>query len=306
MRATKMKRCLYTVMLASLAVAGAQESMPAWRYALPETGLLPSAASCEFVSSMRERHGGRSHFGMQNLSFSIPFSDPYKSSLHGWAFNAEFDAMISFLDAEGTLDLRCDTLYHFTLPVSLIRKTTEGNRIVLSLVPTLASDFARSERCFDLGFMAAWSKPVNERFRCTLGVAALPRFARYWAVPFIGFEWKPTDDWTIALSGYTLSAKYAVNDRLALGAFAAAKGGVWSVETERGARLLNIQSFVLGLTGEYDFSQAGQRKRILTASVGSVLASTVRFHECNGDREADETHHYRPGFYASFGFDCRF
>ncbi len=301
-----MKRYVFFVMLASLAFAGAQEAAPSWGYSLPETGLLPSAFSYDFVSSMRERHSGASHFGMQNVNLTIPFSDPYRSSVRGWAVNVDFNSTVSFVDAEGSLDLRSDTLYKFTLPLSFIRKTAAGNRVVLAAAPTIASDLERAARCVDLGLFAAWTHPVNERFSFTLGMAAYPRFARYYAVPVFGFEWKPVEDWTIALKGYELRVMNAVTPRFSAGAFVAAKGGVWTVETERGARLLNVQSLVVGLAGEYDFSSAGQRKRLITAAIGSTLATSVRFHECNSDREADEAHHYRPGLYASFGVDCRF
>ncbi len=301
-----MKRYVYTMMLASLASAGAQDLAPAWSYALPDTGLMPSAFSCDFASSMRERHNGASHFGMQSVNLTIPFSDPRQSSLYGWAFNAELASTISYVDAEGTLELSSETLYKFTMPLSFIRGMGEGRRLVLAAAPTVASDLERGARCFDLGLFAACTKPVNERFSFTLGMAAYPRFARYYAVPVFGFEWKPTEDWTVTLKGYRLSAMNALTERFSAGVFAAAKGGVWSVETERGARMLNVQSFVLGVTGEYDFSAPGQRKRIITASLGSTLATSVRFHEYHGERHADEAHHYRPGLYASVGVDCRF
>ncbi len=301
-----MKRYVFSVMLASQAVAGTQDLVPSWSYALPDTGVLPSAFSADFASSMRERHSGASHFGMQSVNLTIPFSDPYRSSVHGWAFNVDLNSTISFVDAEGTLDLKSDTLYKFTLPFSFIRKTEGGRRIVLAAAPTVASDLERGARCFDLGLLATCTRPVTDTFSFTYGVAAYPRFARYYAVPIFGFEWKPTEDWTIGLRGYRLSAMNALTERFSAGVFLASKGGVWTVETERGARMLNVQSLVAGVTGEYDFSSAGQRKRIITASIGSTLATSVRFHECNSDREADEAHHYRPGLYASLGVDFRF
>ncbi len=301
-----MKCYVFSALLASLAVAGAQDATPVWSYALPDTGLLPSAFSYEFTSSMRERHGGNSHFALQNVSLTIPLSDPRQSSLHGWAFNAELGSTITFVETEGTLDLEGDALYKFTLPLSFIRYTSGGQRVVLAAAPTISSDLERAARCFDLGLFAAYTKPVNKSFSYTIGVAAYPRFARYYAVPVFGFEWKPTEDWTVALSGYNLNAMKTMTARLRAGAFVAARGGVWSVETERGARQLNVQSLVVGLAGEYDFSRVGQRKRIITAAVGSTLATSVRFHECDSDREADEAHHYRPGFYASVGVDFRF
>ncbi len=301
-----MKRCVFSMMMASLAVAGAQNVAPTWSYALPDTGLLPSAFSYDFISSMRERHGGDSHFGMQNVNLTIPFSDPYKSSVRDWAINVDLNSTLTFVDAEGTLDLKSDTLYKFTMPFSLIRKTASGDRLIFAAAPTVSSDLERGARCFDFGLFASWTRQFNKSFSYSLGIAAYPRFARYYVVPLFGFEWKPAEDWTIALKGYRLTAMNAVTERLSAGAFVSAEGGVWTVETERGARSLNIQSLVAGFTGEYDFSAAGQRKRIITASVGSTLATSVRFHEFNSDREADEAHHYRPGLYASFGVDFRF
>ncbi len=294
------------MMLASLAVAGARDVVPAWSWGLPETGLMPSAFSFDFASSMRERHSGDSHFGMQSVNLCIPLSDPRRSSLYGWAFNAEFASTVSFVDAEGTLELESDTLYKFTLPLSFIRSLPSGNRLVVAAAPTVASDLECGARSVDLGLFAAWTRKVNLRFSYTLGMAAYPRFARYYAVPVFGFEWRPTDDWTIALKGYRLSAMKAVTERFSAGVFTAVRGGVWTVETERGARMLNVQSLVAGVAAEYDFSEAGQRKRIITVSLGSTLATSVRFHEYGGDREADEAHHYRPGLYASVGVDFRF
>ncbi len=301
-----MKSYMFSMILASLAVASASNVAPGWSYALPDTGLLPSAFSYEFTSTMRERHNGGSHFGMQQVNLTIPLSDPRKSSVHGWAFNAELDSSVTFIDAEGTLDLRSDTLYKFSLPLSFIRDTSGDERVILAAAPTVSSDLQRSERCFDFGLFALYRKPLSTSFRYSIGAAAYPRFARYWVVPVFGFEWTPTEEWTIALSGYRLSAMKSMTERFRAGAFVASKGGVWAVETDRGARQLSIQSLVVGVTGEYDFSQPGQRKRIITASLGSTLATSVRFHECSSDRDADEAHHYRPGFYGSFGVDFRF
>ncbi len=301
-----MNHHVLTLMLASAGLAGAQALPPGWTYALPETGLLPSAASYEFASSMRERHSGASHFGMQSASLTIPFSDPRASSLYGWAFNAELSSTVTFVDAAGDISLENDTLYKLTLPLSFIRPTEQGNRWVVAAAPTVSSDLDCGARCFDLGLFAAYTENWSDSFNFTIGIAGYPRFARYYFVPVFGFEWKPAEDWTVKLRAYELTAMNAVSERLSLGVFAAAKGGVWSVETERGARMLNVQSLVAGVAAEYDFSQAGQRKRIITAALGSTLASSVRFHEYGGSRDVDEAHHYRPGLYASVGVDFRF
>ncbi len=301
-----MKSYVFSVMLASLAVAGAQGMEPTWSYELPETGLMPSAFSYDFTTSMRERHGGESHFAMHEVSLTVPFADPRRSSVRGWNINAELNTAITFVDAEGTLNLESDTLYKLSLPVSLIRTTAEGHRYIIAASPTLASDLECAERCFDLGLFGAYTRKVSETFNFSVGLAVYPRFARQGVIPLFGFEWKPVEDWTIRLKHYRLSAMKSLSERLSAGAFLGAEGGIWAVDTARGSRMLSVRSLVMGVTGEYDFSEPGQRKRIITASLGSTLATSVRFHEWSGDGDADEAHHYRPGLYASFGVDFRF
>ncbi len=301
-----MKRFVLSMMLASQALAMGEDVVPTWHYALPETGLMPSAFSVDIMAPMRERHGGASHFGMTEVSLTIPLSDPYRSSFRGWAFHAALDSMVSFVDAEGTLGLENDTLYRFTLPLSLIHKSAAGHRLILGVAPTLSSDLGRSARSFDLGVMAAYTIPQSEQFSFTVGLGVFPRFGNYGLIPLVGFEWKASEDWKVTLKGYRLSAMKSMTERFSAGVFAGGEGGVWTVETQRGLRLLNVRSLVVGLCGEYDFSQPGQRKRLITASLGSTLVSSVRFHQFNHDRDADEAHHYRPGLYASFGMDCRF
>ncbi len=301
-----MKKYVLSMMLASQALAMGEDNAPAWRYALPDTGLLPSAFSVDIMAPMRERHSGASHFGMSEMSLTIPLSDPRKSSFRGWAFHAALDSTVSFVDAEGTLGLENETLYRFTLPLSVIHNTAAGNRLILGVAPTISSDLGRSARSFDMGVTGAYTISQNEQLKFTLGLGVFPRFGNYGMMPFLGFEWKPVDDWTIALKGYRLSAMKSLTERFSSGVFAGGEGGVWTVETQRGMRLLNVRSLVVGLCGEYDFSRAGQRKRSITASIGSTLVSSVRFHQFNHDRDVDEAHHYRPGLYASFGVDCRF
>ncbi len=282
------------------------QGAPVWRYEMPSTGVLPSALSYEFASRMRERHSGSSRFSMQNVSLAVPFSNPRASSIGAWAFNAELDATVTSLDVDGSLDLRHDTLYNLTLPLSFIRQVGAGNRVVLALAPSVSTDFVHMARCFDLGAMASYTVRRNERFSYTLGLGLAPRFSRYYGVPVLGFEWKPTDDWTIALNGYRFSAMNHLGGGVSVGVFASSTGGTWSVDTQRGSRNLRVQSLVLGVAGEYDFAGKGQTKRILTAAIGSTVATSVRFCRQKGSQDADEAHHYRPGFYASVGLDFRF
>ncbi len=298
-----MRSVVLSLALASLAVTEA--SQPVWQHQLPETGLLPSAFSTEIVTEMRERHG-HSRLGMQTASLTIPLSDPRRSSVAGWAFNASFDTELTLIDAEGDFSLQHDTLGEFTLPLSLIRTESDGNRLILALAPMLATDFDELTRGLDLGAVASYTVRRSENFSYSLGLGVAPRMARYGVVPFIGFEWRLPQDWTLSLKGYRLSAMHAFSERFSAGPFVAGTGGTWAVSTDEGSRILRVQSLVLGVAGEYDFSGEGQRKRLITASVGSTVATSARFYRRGSSSHSVEAHHYHPGLSVSLGVDCRF
>ncbi len=295
----------YFLPLAFAALSTAQAQQPVWQHQLPESGLLPSALSSRYVSEMSERHGDSS-LGMQTVSLTIPLSDPSRSSLYGWAFNAALESEVTFMDVEGDIALQHETLCEFTLPLSLIRSEANGNRLIAALVPMLATDFCQVERGLDLGAVASYTIRRSETFSYSFGLGVAPRFARYGVVPFLGFEWKPAQDWTVSLKGYRLSAMHAFDERFSAGLFAAGTGGTWAVSTDEGSRLLRVQSLVLGLAAEYDFSEAGERKRLITASVGSAVATSARFYRRGSSEHALESHHYHPGVTASVGVDFRF
>ncbi len=298
-----MRQYLLPLMLASMAAAQAQR--PVWQHQLPETGLYPSAFSVGYISEMSERHGN-SRLGMQTLSLTIPLSDPRRSSLYGWAFNAALESEVTFLDVSGDMALQRDTLCEFTLPLSVIRTEKSGNRLILAVVPMLATDFCEVERGLDLGAVASYTIRHSDSFSYSFGLGVAPRFARYGVVPFVGFEWKLPQDWTVSLRGYRLSAMHAFSERFSAGLFAAGTGGTWAVSTDDGARLLRVQSLVVGLAAEYDFSGIGQTKRLITASVGSAVATSARFYRRGSSEHSKEAHHYHPGVTATLGLDFRF
>ncbi len=298
-----MRSYILPLMLATAAVAEAQQ--PVWQHQLPESGLMPSAFSTEIVSQMSERHGN-SELGMQRASLTIPLADPRRSSVCGWAFNAALEAEVTFINASGDFALQEDTLYEFTLPLSFIRSEENGNRLVLALTPMLATDFNELARGLDLGAVASYTVKRSDTFSYSFGLGVAPRMARFGIVPFVGFEWKLPQDWTLTLKGYRLSAMHAFSERFSAGPYIAGTGGTWAVDTAEGSRILRVQSLVLGVAGRYDFSTEGENQRVITAAIGSTLATSARFYRRGSSDRAEESHHYHPGITLSLGLDFKF
>lgn len=277
-----------------------------WDYDLPDTGIIPNYAHASYASRMRERHGGRSHLGMQRYALTLPLSDPRRSGGAGWRFNAQFDAKATLLDVGGSLDLHRDELFSFSLPLSVMKPLPGGRRLSVALAPGMASDMSGSARGYDLAAFVDYRVKAGETLSYGAGLGMSPRFAQYWVVPFFSLAWQPAPDWEVRLRGYRLTALYALSPQLAVGPFMEGIGGAWMVKTDRGDRIFRVRSLVAGVTGEYGFSRAGQRKRVVTASLGTTLASSAQFCERGGSKDAYETHHYRPGLYAAIGLDFRF
>lgn len=299
----RMKKSLFAgFILASIAV-GAEHS--AWRYHLPDTGIAPSYGSYTFVSMMGERHGG-SRLGMQTYELTIPLSDPRQTGYGDWAINAQLDVRLSLLDTEGNLWLEHDEMYSASLPVTWIHQYASGNRLTMTVAPAVASDFGGTSRFFDVLGGASYTIKQSETLSYSIGVGASPRFAYYVIVPMVGFDWQADADWNVSLRFNRLSAMYRVNERLFVGPFVSGYNHTWMVSTDAGDKIFRFRSLVAGFTGEYDFSRAGQRKRIITASLGSTLVSTAQFCKRNASKEPETTLHYKPGLFVSLGVDFRF
>ena len=285
--------------------AMAQELCSNWRHEMPETGMMPSYFSAEFTSNMGERHGD-SKMSWQQYSLCLPLADPRRSGGEQWMFNASVNADVTFLKSTGSLDIRHNDLYHFSVPVAAIIPCEGGNRLVLAVSPTFDSDFARSSHSFHLNMMASYTRKASDSFTYSFGLAYTP-YASSWSVmPVVACDWQITPDWMLTFSGYSLRIMRDMGDGFSLGAFVKGTGASWAVQQEPGTRLLRVRSLVTGVTAEYDFSQSGQTKRIITCSVGSILATAVDVCRFNSDQDREASHHYHPGLYVSAGVDFRF
>lgn len=277
-----------------------------WTYNLPETGLMPGAAEVAVWSDMSERHGKASSFGMQQYDLAIPLSDPRRTNFGAWAFNAALDVEITALHASGSLQLRKDELYNINMPLSLIRRLENGKRLALTLMPSVSTDFSSGWSGVALAGAVDYQLYTSDTLTCSIGLIIMPQRLYYGAAPFFSAEWKPARDWTVKLKGYRLEAMYAFTPRFSAGPVVMGMGNSWAVRTERGNQLFTVRSLVAGVTGEYDFAASGQRKRIVKATVGSILTTTAEFNRMDSGKHTVEAHHYHPGLYVSVGVDCRF
>lgn len=297
------KNHIFTAMaLAATAMADSPNSL---QYNLPDSGLAPSFAEATFLTHMHERHGG-SGLSMQSYALTIPLADPRKTRWNDISINAQLDTKITVFNADGNLTLNNEVMYNVALPISFIKGMPDGNRLIVGIAPEIATDGEAISHGTDLAAFAMYTVKQSEDFSYTIGVGISPRFAEGFAVPFFGFEWQPTQDWTVEMKGYKLAAMYQVNDRLQVGPFAMSTGGIWAVDTPRGDENFRMRALVLGVTGEYNFAQPGQTKRVITASIGSNVATRADFLKRNTGKDSVETHHYKPAVYVSIGVDFRF
>lgn len=296
-----------TVILSGLIFAGTASAagIQTLQYDLPDTGLAPSFGEITYISRMRERHGG-SHLSMQRYELTIPLSDPRKTRWNDININAQLDTEITVFNAGGSLTLKNEVMYNIALPISFIKSLPNGNNFIAGFASNLSTDGHAIEHGIDVSAYAMYTMKKSDTLSFTIGAGVSPRFAKYIVGPIFGFEWKPNRDWTIDMSGYHLSALYKVNERLRVGPFATAEGGNWAVETPTGDKYFRLNALILGLTGEYNFAEAGQSKRIFNLSVGSNVATRADFMKRNAGKDSVQTHHYKPALYVSAEVDFRF
>ena len=298
-----MKVTRFAGLLLTTAAIAAGET--AWRYQMPESGIAPSYTGVTLLSQMGERHGG-SKLGMQTFELTLPLADPRQTGYKDWAINAQLDARYTFLQAEGGLRLEHEKMFSASLPITLIRSYAGGNRLSITVAPVVASDFGGTNHFFDVVGGSSYTVKHSETFSYTVGLGVSPRFASYAVVPMVGFIWKASPDWEVSMRFNQLRALYKVDERLSVGPFISGYNHSWMVNTERGDKIFRFRSLVAGVTGEYDFSGAEQRKRVIRASLGSSLATSAQFCNRTADKDAVETHHYKPGLFLSVGVDFRF
>ena len=276
-----------------------------WHHNLPESGLLPSFALFEMTSTMGERHGGAT-LDWQKYGLCIPLADPRQSGGSDWMFNASINADVTFMDANGSFDLRRNELYNISLPVAAIVPRQNDDMVVAVVAPSLASDFVRSAHSFHVNFLLSYRVKHSESLSYSVGVGHSPDATIYGLMPVFSFDWQMTPEWSMQMSGFRFAAMRKMDDRLSVGVFADGAGGSWAVDTSYGTRMLRVRSLVLGTTAEYDFSKPGETKRIITLSVGSALATSAQLRRYNSDLDLEEGHHYHPGLFVSGTVDFRF
>lgn len=300
-----MKSAFLVALVLAPAALAAESQETAWHLNLPESGLVPSAASFEMFSYLRETHGP-GKLAMQSYSFSLPLADPRRSGYRDWALAAGLDTRITHMHARA-FHLRKRELYSFSLPMAATRRYADGDRLMVAFAPTLASDFVKWDRSFTVNGMAQYTWKVNDRFSWSLGLGVVPRYVSYGMLPLVAFDWQPDDYWTIRLSRLGLTALRDMGNGVSAGVFARAAGGSWTVETEEpDTRMFRVRSLVAGGTVQWDFSRPGERKRILYASVGMPVLTTAEFCRFNAPKETMGKHHYKTGVYAAAGVDFRF
>lgn len=295
----------YSVVLSLVSGLAAQDA-GSWAVQMPQTGLLPSYTKATYIGRMGERHGD-SHLGMQDYTVNIPFTDPYRSHLCAWSLNIQGNATVTLLDVGRQPELRRNEMYDISLPITFIRPLRgEGESIMLTIMPHMAGDMVHTGRSWEIAGMASYSGQLSKTFSYTLGIGCSPRFADRIIMPYVSFTWQATPDWVVSLKGLKLSAMYKLTEKAMVGPGLTVEGGSWVVSTEQGQRHLRVRSLAAAVMFEYDFSQPGERKRLITASLGSTLITSAAICRRNAGHDSISTRHYKPGLLLSAGVDFRF
>ena len=276
-----------------------------WRHEMPESGFMPSFLSLEFTSNMGERHGA-SELCWQQYGINVPLADPRRSGGDDWMFNASFNAQLSYINVDGALSLQRSDLYNFSLPVSAIIPRPNGNLFIAAISPAMSSDFVHRAHSFHINFLASYQVKHSENLTYSLGLAHSPDATIFALVPVFNFDWRMTPDWRLSLSGFKLTVLRQMTERLDMGFFAQGSGGSWAVNRREGTRMLRVRSLVAGCMAEYDFSEPGQSRRIVSLSAGSTLTTSVDICHYNSKYDRIEGYHYHPGVFVSGAVDFRF
>ncbi len=292
------------VMAAALAACAADAGE--WRYGLPDTGVMPSYGRVEIMTRLAERHGEESDFSLQSYELTLPLADPRKTGFGDTLINAQLELRASVVNGGGTFRPVNEQLYNASMPITFITPGRHHTRWTYGIAPEVSADeesFSKGTNLLLYGFRTV---KHSEDFSYSVGFAASPRFSRYFVLPIVRFEWEPCEHWSVEMKGYELRAMYHATERFSFGPFVGGRLAAWAVETPQGCSLLRVSSLVVGATMEYDFSGPGQTKRIITAAVGSTVATNAQYCDRTADKEAYASHHYKPGLYISAGVDFRF
>lgn len=301
-----MKACL-TACAALAALAGsAHATSHLWQYHLPQTGLLPSAVSASYVSQMGARHGEGS-LGWSQLSLTIPFADPRCSNVGHWCFNVAMDVERTELDNHGTLPIGHHALWDISFPVTFIHGMAAEHRLVLGVVPHLATDFGDGGHSFEPGAFVDYRFVKTETLSVSAGLALAPLQTKWWVLPFFCVEKDLGNMWTFTWKGYDARLMCSLGHGMSVGAFVRGAGGAWATDTEAGSRLLRLRSLVAGLRFQGENSNAeGHTTSMLFLDVGSALMTRASLSRWDDRNNTVESRHFHPGLYLSAGLDFRF
>ncbi len=301
-----MKACL-TACLALTALAGsARATSHLWQYHLPETGLLPSAVSASYVSHMGARHGAGA-LGWSQLNLTVPFADPRRTNVGSWYVNVALDAERTELDNHDALSIGHHSMWDLSLPVTLIHSMEHERRLVIGVVPHLATDFGDGGHSFEPGAFVDYRFLKSETLSVSAGLALAPLQTDWWVLPFFCVEKEFGSAWSFTWKGYDARMMYNLGHGMRVGAFVRGAGGSWATDTADGSRLLRVRSLVAGLRFQGENADAeGHTTSMLFVDVGSALMTRATLSRWNDRNNSVESRHFHPGFYLSGGLDFRF
>jgi hypothetical protein len=159
----------------------------------------------------------------------------------------------------GTPINQFNALHQLELPLTMFRKfegtpwTFNGN-----ITPGLASDFEDiNGDDFYVEARFGGDYKFSDTFTLNFGLAYTRVTGHPGVIPFVGFDWRPSDAWRASIFGPRIDVRYTLDDDLFLRFGGAPGGGLWNYqeETTGNSRFLNLVSYHVGLTIEKELSK---------------------------------------------------
>lgn len=166
---------------------------------------------------------------------------------------------MTHVDLSGTgLDELSD-LHQLELPMTYFRKY-EGTAWTLNgnVTPGFASDFQDVDGDdFYVEARIGGDYQFTDTFSLNFGIAYTRVTGDPGVIPFIGFDWKPNDEWRASIFGPRIDVRYSFSDDFLMRLSGAPSGGLWNFqeETTNQSRFLNLVSYHVGITLEKELCE---------------------------------------------------
>lgn len=248
--------------------------------------VAPSTSLGYMASSEVDFDSAAGGFSYEQAKLDLPLTAPiYLNDRHAFLFGVRYEA--TWLDTDTFLG--DESLYDFRLNVRWIYRQPGSKWSWTARVsPGVATDGENvSGDDFVVSGQVGFRYRQSDRLAWLGGVvfSADPLETRVF--PAIGFQWIPSDDWIVRLTGPSLRVSWQPCDSWLFHASAELAGGAWNVEQAGGSFDVRVDSVQVGVGVEHEVAE----KVWLGIWAGATLANDLEIETASGngvfDQDAD-------------------